>query len=593
MESINSFKGYGKVDELEQEAFRKKTRKRLIILIISSVILVALIIGAVAGTVIHNRNNSSSSSSSGDSAPHTELTPAASLKAVCDATRYPDSCRTSIASHLSYSNTTTDPESLFKLSLLVAIDEVSKLATTYRSELRANAKDPREQRAIDVCGIVLDDAVDSLNESISSLEAAGGGKKTILSPAEISDLKTWLSATISNQETCLDAVEELNSTNSKAILRDLRIAMRNSTEFTSNSLAIVTKIIGVLANFNLPIHRRLLGSGSHIPDWVGLAERRLLQLETNKTTPDVVVAKDGTGQYKTISEAVAAVKKKSESRFVIYVKEGVYVENVELDKNTWNVMMIGDGKSKTIISGSRNYIDGTPTFETATFAVKGRGFIAKDIGFKNTAGASKHQAVALRSASDRSVFYKCSFDGYQDTLYAHSNRQFYRECDITGTIDFIFGYAASIFQNCYIKPRQPLPNQFNTITAQGKSEPNLNSGIIIQNSVISALDDLTAPTYLGRPWKNYSTTVFMHSDIAGFLSPLGWTEWYPNVEPPSSIFYAEYQNTGAGSSVAQRVKWAGYKPSLSEDEAGRFTVQSFIQGTEWLPQTDVEFQSTL
>lgn len=361
MDSINSFKGYDKVDELEQQAYRKKTRKRMIILILSSIVLLSVIIAAVAGTVIHNRNTSSSS---GNSAPSTELTPAASLKAVCNVTQYPNSCFSSISS---VANNTTDPELLFKLSLRVAIDDLSKLAK-YPAKLRANVNDPREQRAIDVCGSVFDDAVDRLNETISSLEAAGGsGGGKILSPAKIDDIKTWLSAAITNQETCLDAIEELNSTAANEILQDLRSAMRNSTEFTSNSLAIVTKIISLLADFNIPIHRRLLGSESGFPEWVGFAERRLLQQKSNETKPDAVVAKDGTGQYKTINEAVAAVKKKSESRFVIYVKEGVYVENVDLDKNTWNVMIVGDGKTKTIISGGRNNIDGTPTFETATF----------------------------------------------------------------------------------------------------------------------------------------------------------------------------------------------------------------------------------
>ena len=225
--------------------------------------------------------------------------------------------------------------------------------------------------------------------------------------------------------------------------------------------------------------------------------------------------------------------------------------------------------------------------------MKGKGFIAKDIGFENTAGASKHQAVALRSGSDRSVFYKCSFDGYQDTLYAHSNRQFYRDCDITGTIDFIFGNAAAVFQNCNIKPRQPLSNQFNTITAQGKKDPNQNTGISIQNCEFSAFDNLTAPTFLGRPWKEYSTTVIMQSTIGSFLNPLGWKEWVPNVEPASTIFYAEYQNKGPGSDVAQRVKWAGYRPSITETDAGKFTVQSFIQGGDWLPEAKVDFDTNL
>ncbi|KHN01475.1 Pectinesterase 3 [Glycine soja] len=486
MDTIKSFKGYGKVDELEQQAYQKKTRKRLIIIAGSSIVLFAVIIAAVAGVVIHKRNTSSSPSS--DSPPQTELTPAASLKAVCHVTQYPNSCFSAISS-LPESNT-TDPELLFKLSLRVAIDELSKLSS-FPSKLRANAEhDARLQKAIDVCGNIFGDALDRLNDSISALGSSGGAGKII--------------------------------------------------------------------------------------------------------SPDAVVASDGSGQFRTIGEALRLVKKKSEKRFVVHVKEGRYVENIDLDKNTWNVFIFGDGKEKTVVVGSRNFMDGTPTFETATFAVKGKGFIAKDIGFVNNAGASKHQAVALRSGSDRSVFFRCSFDGFQDTLYAHSNRQFYRDCDITGTIDFIFGNAAAVFQNCKIMPRQPLPNQFNTITAQGKKDPNQNTGIIIQKSKFIPLgNNLTAPTYLGRPWKDFSTTVIMQSDIGSFLKPVGWISWVSNVEPVSTIFYAEYQNTGPGADVSQRVKWAGYKPTLTDVEADKFTVQSFIQGPEWLPNAAVEFDSTL
>lgn len=215
------------------------------------------------------------------------------------------------------------------------------------------------------------------------------------------------------------------------------------------------------------------------------------------------------------------------------------------------------------------------------------------MGFINTAGAEKHQAVALRSGSDRSVFYRCSFDAFQDTLYAYSNRQFYRDCDITGTIDFIFGNAAVVFQNCSIQPRQPLSNQFNTITAQGKQDPNQNSGISIQKCFFTPLDNnLTAPTYLGRPWKNFSTTVITQSQIESFLNPLGWVSWDPNVEPPSTIFYAEYQNAGPGSIVDKRVKWVGFKPTLTADQAAKFTVDSFIQGSDWLPKTNVNFDAS-
>lgn len=215
-----------------------------------------------------------------------------------------------------------------------------------------------------------------------------------------------------------------------------------------------------------------------------------------------------------------------------------------------------------------------------------------DIGFKNTAGGIKEQAVAMRSSSDFSVFYRCSFEAFQDTLYTHSNRQFYRDCNVTGTVDFIFGASSVVLQNCRIMPRQPLPDQFVTITAQGKKDPNQNSGISIQKCEITPFDNLTAPTYLGRPWKNYSTTVVMESNIGGFLNPLGWAEWVTGVEPPSSIFYAEYQNTGLGSLVDKRVNWTGYKPALTSAQAARFNVRSFIGGSAWLPQTDITFDST-
>lgn len=211
------------------------------------------------------------------------------------------------------------------------------------------------------------------------------------------------------------------------------------------------------------------------------------------------------------------------------------------------------------------------------------------MAFKNTAGAIKHQAVALRSGSDQSVFYQCSFDGFQDTLYAHSNRQFYSQCDITGTIDFIFGNSAVVFQNCNIQPRQPLANQFVTITAQGKKDPNQNTGIIIQNSVMTSLDSVSVPVYLGRPWKDFSTTIIMQTSIGRFLNPKGWIEWVQGTEPPNTIFYAEYQNTGPGSNVAQRVKWSGYKPSLTASQASKYTVESFISGKSWISAAAVTY----
>lgn len=245
MDTMKSFKGYGKVDEIEQQAFQKKTRKRITIIIISSIILVAVIIAAVAGILIHKHNTESSSSP--NSLPNTELTPATSLKAVCESTQYPNSCFSSISS-LPDSNT-TDPEQLFKLSLKVAIDELSKLSLTRFSE---KVTDSRVKKAIGVCDNVLKDSLDRLNDSMSTI--VDGGK--MLSPAKIRDVETWLSAALTDHDTCLDAVGEVNSTAARGVIPEIERIMRNSTEFASNSLAIVTKVIRLLSNFEVSNHHR-------------------------------------------------------------------------------------------------------------------------------------------------------------------------------------------------------------------------------------------------------------------------------------------------------------------------------------------------
>lgn len=574
-------RGYGKVDELEDGTFRRRTsRRRVVIIVASSFVLLAVIVATVLGTVLNRRGDGAGSSQAA------QMTPVAAIKAVCSVTEYPDSCFSSLATYESSSGA-TDPKQIFRLSLLVAINEVASFFN-YTSQLVTQVSDPLEQAAFGVCQTVLQDAVDHLNDSASLMEPNQGQK--LLSPSTITDMRTWLSTAITDQETCFDALEEANFTH----LGDLKLTVQNSTEFSSNSLAIVTKIVSLLAGFNLPIHRRLLGFGearSDFPSWVGLADRRALQAVNLR--PNLTVAQDGTGNYKTIKDAVEAIPKKSLSRFVIYVKAGVYKENVLLDKNKWNVMMYGDGMTRTIVTGNLNFVDGTPTYGTATFTVIGKGFIARDMGFANTAGAAKHQAVAFLSQSDLSVMYRCAFDAFQDTLYAYANRQFYRDCDVTGTVDFIFGNAAAVFQNCTILPRQPLSFQYNTLTAQGKSDPNQNGGISIHKCRITPNGKLTVPTYLGRPWKDYSTTVFMESSIGPFLSPKGWTEWIPNVQPPKTIFYGEYMNTGPGSNKNGRVQWPGYHSALTTDQAGKFAVGSFIQGNSWLPQTGVAFDPSL
>lgn len=351
MDTIKSFNGYGKVNEAEDCEFRRNTIKRLIIIAVSAVLLLA-IVGITVGVVVskHGKNSPSSSTTFSDS-----------LKAMCSVTRYPDSCYSSISSAKG-ANLTNDPEKLFKFSLTVATDALSKVsALTDTFTIPSN--DKRLEEALKDCKELFDDAIDRFNDSLASMQAGQGEK--LLTPSKIDDLKTWLSAAVTDQETCLDGFEGTTGD----IKVKMEKAMVNSMQFTSNSLAIAAGILGVLEKLNFPIHRKLLATAAmeHYPVWVTTAQRRALLQDSIQWTPNLTVAHDGTGQVKTIMEAINLVPKKNANPFVIRVKEGVYEENVVVDKSKWNVMMFGDGMNKTIVEGSLNFIDGTPTFSTATF----------------------------------------------------------------------------------------------------------------------------------------------------------------------------------------------------------------------------------
>ncbi|CAN6468668.1 unnamed protein product [Victoria cruziana] len=316
-----------------------------------------------------------------------------------------------------------------------------------------------------------------------------------------------------------------------------------------------------------------------------------------QTVGSVVVAQDGSGNYRTIAEAVAAAPAKndgSKGYFVIQVKAGVYEEHVTVDKKKKYVMMVGDGVGRTIITGQRSVGDGSTTFNSATLAVLGQGFVAIGITVRNTAGPSKGQAVAVRNGADLSAFYRCSFEGYQDTLYAHSLRQFYRDCDVYGTVDFIFGNAAAVFQGCNLYARLPKGNTI-TVTAQGRSDPNQNTGSSFINCNVQASPELSRKsnvrTFLGRPWRQYSRAVFMQSNLGSLIDPAGWSPWSGSFAL-KTLYYGEYNNRGPGSSTGRRVNWPGFHV-MTANEAQRFTVDSFLQGGAWLPRTTVPFTAGL
>jgi len=222
-------------------------------------------------------------------------------------------------------------------------------------------------------------------------------------------------------------------------------------------------------------------------------------------------------------------------------------------------------------------------FNVVTAAL-GDGFMAQAMGFRNTAGPEKHQAVAIRVQSDRAIFLNCRFEGYQDTLYVQTHRQFYRSCVIAGTVDFIFGDATAILQNCLIVVRKPLDNQQNIVTAQGRVDGHETTGIVLQNCRITA-DKKLIPvkskfqTYLGRPWKEFSRTIIMESSIEDFIDPAGFMPWEGDFAL-KTLYYAEFNNKGPGANINARVKWPGYK-KINKQEAAKFTVGTFLDA-DWI-----------
>ncbi|KAK8522646.1 hypothetical protein V6N13_115605 [Hibiscus sabdariffa] len=492
----------------------------------------------------------------------------------CTQTPYPDVCNHFMGNGVNVASSLALDQTRFSfrdLAIQVTLDQAVQ-AHRLVSTMDLSSFDERAKLAWNDCLELYDDTIVHLKQS-----------KTTTNPL---DAQTWLSAATANQQTCQNGFIDFNLASH---LQTLPSMLGNFSKLISNSLAInkptatlTTKKVG---------NRRLLAH--EFPTWLSSVDRKLLQKTGAPLNADIVVAQDGSGNFKTISEAVAAAD--GGKRTVIHVKAGVYDENVDIPRSAKNIMLIGDGMGATVVTGNKNAGTVT-TFRTATVGVSGDGFIARDITFENTAGPQKHQAVALRSGSDFSIFYRCSFKGYQDTLYVYSQRQFYRDCDIYGTVDFIFGDAVAVFQNCNIYIRRPMSGQMNTVTAQGRTDPNENTGIIIHNSRVTASSDLKSvqgsfKSYLGRPWQKYSRTVFMKSGLDGLIDAEGWLPWSGNFAL-SSLYYAEHMNSGTGAGTGGRVKWGGYHVITAVD-AGKFTVDNFLAGNAWIPGTGVPFDAGL
>ncbi|CAI5505008.1 unnamed protein product [Closterium sp. Naga37s-1] len=315
------------------------------------------------------------------------------------------------------------------------------------------------------------------------------------------------------------------------------------------------------------LQARMQGDHAEAQAW---AERgRKLQLaKVKKLKPNAVVGRNE--RYKKIKDALKAAPKTG--LYVVYIKAGTYKEKVLVNRE--GVILVGDGASKTIITGKDSVAGGFTTYNTATVSVKKNYFQAAGIKFENTAGIQGNQAVALMIDADKAVVYDCSVTGYQDTLYTHSGRQYYRNSFISGITDFIFGNAAAVIDNCTIEMRAGKSNI--PITASGR-ESETPTGIVIRYSFVTAEKGVTGtPGYLGRPWKKCARTLYINTYLAKQINKEGWSTWNGDTYG-KCVYYAEKDSEGPGA-YKPRAKWV--KPGQIRD-GKPWAPEPFIQLGEW------------
>ncbi len=298
------------------------------------------------------------------------------------------------------------------------------------------------------------------------------------------------------------------------------------------------------------------------------------------------VAQDGSGNFKTIQEAVNAVRDLSQQQVKIFIKKGIYHEKLVIPSWKTKISLIGENRENTIITSNdysgKDYPGGKDaygkdkfsTYTSYTVLVQGDDFTAENLTIENTAGRVG-QAVALHAEGDRIIIKNCDLKGNQDTLYAatESSRQYYVNCYIEGTTDFIFGEATAVFQNCTIKS---LTNSY--ITA-ASTTPNQKFGYVFFDCRLIAAPE-AQNVFLGRPWRPNAKTVFIRTEMGNHIRPEGWDNWR-NPENEKTVLYAEYQCRGEGAKNTDRVSW---EKQLTSKEIKTYTLQNIFSGKiNWDP----------
>ena len=303
-------------------------------------------------------------------------------------------------------------------------------------------------------------------------------------------------------------------------------------------------------------------------------------LAANKyDNPDtLVVSRDGTGEFRTIDEAIEVCRAFMDYTKVIYVKKGVYKEKLIIPSWLTNITICGEDRDNTIITwddhanikmsvgglDSEAAVKGKPmgTFRTYTLKVQGSYITLKDITIENNA-AKLGQAVALHTEGDHILVQNCRLLGNQDTVYTGvgGTRVAFYDCYIEGTTDFIFGPSIAWFQNCEIHSKA------NSYITAASTPAGLKYGYVFYKCRLTADKDVDK-VYLGRPWRPFAATIFMDCELGKHIRPEGWHNWN-NAKNEETARYAEYDNKGEGASTKNRVKWS---KQLSKKEAAKVTL---------------------
>lgn len=291
-----------------------------------------------------------------------------------------------------------------------------------------------------------------------------------------------------------------------------------------------------------------------------------------------MVAQDGSGNYKTINEAVASVPDGNQNLISIYIKNGIYKEKLVFGKLKTNIALLGEDMYKTIITfddyASKKDACGKEigTFGSYSVTIECDNFSATNITFENSSGPVG-QAVAVAVGGDKVMFKNCRFLGAQDTIYTFGNtsRQYFFGCYIEGTVDFIFGAATAVFEQCEIFCKRG-----GYITAASTPEGQ-NYGYVFLNCRITGIAPENS-VYLGRPWRPFAKVVFVNTEMPALVRKLGWHNWGKPANEQTA-FYAEYQNKGEGFKPQERVAWS---KQLTAVEAKSYTLKSIFK--DWKPK---------